>query len=204
MYFAALRKVDCTYKRFKQLDTTTQKHFFSQQKTLKQNPEWIAGRFLLAELLAVDVLPEITLSITKNGKPYFTNQRFPFFSISHSKNYICVVVSDQEVGCDIELKRDKQHYQTIAANYFVPEYPDRQRIQNLSIDTFWQIWVQKEAVLKYQGKTVWDMSNVALAHLPSMLKVCTHTINNLVLAVCGESDLPVIWKECDQRNFYMC
>lgn len=41
--------------------------------------------------------------ISKNGKPYFNNSNI-HFNYSHSKNYIACVISNYEVGIDIEEK----------------------------------------------------------------------------------------------------
>ena len=37
-----------------------------------------------------------------NGKPFFKDSKFPFFSISHSGDYIACVFFDNEIGLDMQ------------------------------------------------------------------------------------------------------
>ena len=78
--------------------------------------------------------------IDDNGKPYFKNSNI-HFNYSHSKNYIACVISNYEVGIDIEEK-SRIISDDISKKYLngVEDYNDR-LIQ----------WVKKEAYSKLKG-----------------------------------------------------
>lgn len=86
---------------------------------------------------------DIDLSlITKNnyGKPYY-NDKF-YYNISHSKNYIVIATSNQEIGIDIEEDRkyqDKLQDKILSNNEQIID-------NNILIN-----WVIKEAYSKYKG-----------------------------------------------------
>jgi 4'-phosphopantetheinyl transferase len=79
----------------------------------------------------------------EHGKPYVPNG--PYFSISHCKEGIAVVVHDEPVGIDIEHIRhaDPELIERVMNN------GERQRIH--SERDFTRLWTQKEAVVKWQG-----------------------------------------------------
>lgn len=194
MYLAALRDIDVMYKSFMQLDKVTQTHLFKQQNNMRSDASWIAGRYLLAQLLNTKELPEIVCTSSKNGKPEFVDDRFPFFNMSHSGNKICVVISDKKIGCDIEKIRDRKNYQRIAREVFQDELASPECLDSLTIEAFWTIWVKKEAMLKYQAKTVWDMPKISLRNRRTCVNLQYFQCNDVALAICGESDSSVEWK----------
>ena len=55
--------------------------------------------------------------VAKNGKPHFTRTRMSF-NISHSGNYVVIVVSDFNIGIDIQ--RMEKHNHLIAEKISVP------------------------------------------------------------------------------------
>ena len=78
--------------------------------------------------------------IDANGKPYFKNSNI-HFNYSHSKNYIACVISNYEVGIDIEEK-NRIISDDISNKYLngVEDYNDRLIL-----------WVKKEAYSKLKG-----------------------------------------------------
>ena len=71
----------------------------------KNNKDFIKNKLLSYSYLE-KYNKEINLSkiyTNKYGKPYYDDNFF--FNISHSKNYICIAISNSEVGIDIEEKR---------------------------------------------------------------------------------------------------
>ena len=66
-----------------------------------------AGRELLKKLYLEhtgEVLPQIATQ--ERGKPYFVTGKW-HFSISHTKNYVAVIVGKSVMGVDIEFKNDR-------------------------------------------------------------------------------------------------
>lgn len=84
------------------------------------------------------------------GKPFFKSQEI-HFNISHSGNIVvCAFTQKSEIGIDIEIKSK------IEFNDFQDQLTDAdwKRIENSSdmTHTFYEIWTQKEAIIKSQGK----------------------------------------------------
>ena len=81
------------------------------------------------------------------GAPYLDNG--PFFSISHSKNGIAVVISSKPVGIDIEGIR-KLNDGLVRKTMSIEE---QKQIYSSDIPevAFIQLWTRKEALVKMQG-----------------------------------------------------
>ena len=82
--------------------STEEKTFLSSITNAKRRIEWLASRILLQEFFGQDFQTEYL----PNGKPILIHPKY-FLSISHSKDFVAVIVSQQkEVGIDIEKIRD--------------------------------------------------------------------------------------------------
>lgn len=81
-------------------------------------------------------------NIVKNeyGKKYCDNV---FFSVSHSFDKHIIIISDSEIGIDIEKKRK---YNPILYNILSDE-----ELNNLNNNDFWKYWTLKESFIKYKG-----------------------------------------------------
>ena len=85
----------------------------------------------------------------EHGKPFLKDYPDVYFNLSHCKNGIAVVVSDQPVGVDIESYRQASDS---LLRYTMNE--EEQRIIQESDDpirTFTEYWTKKEAVFKLRG-----------------------------------------------------
>lgn len=127
----------------------------------------IAGRKLLLKLLnkvsGISELPEI--SKTPLGKPFFIDRLFPSFNISHSKSHVAVYLGNKDaVGCDIERIYSRPNWQDLAKAYFSKKEVEKLLELNTlhGMHLFWKYWTAREAWLKQQGKTVWDMASFSL------------------------------------------
>lgn len=85
-------------------------------------------------------------SENKFGKPYFLNAEKLHFSISHSGNYAMVVMSDKEIGCDIQQITEVKS--SIADRFFSAD--EISYIKSTS--DFFRIWTLKESFIKAVGK----------------------------------------------------
>lgn len=77
------------------------------------------------------------------GKPYLDGG--PFFSISHCKEGIAVVVAENEVGIDIESIRKAD------ADLIARTMNEQERLAIRNDRDFTRLWTQKEALVKAQG-----------------------------------------------------
>ncbi|WP_337065090.1 4'-phosphopantetheinyl transferase family protein [Rouxiella badensis] len=158
---------------------------------------FLAGRALLAELMFKvfnrATLPEMTL--LAGGKPVFTDAVQPFFNLSHSADRLLVAVSDRgPVGCDIEIDRQRRRLLSIARQYFSAKENDWLNAQCSLQTAFWQLWCQREALVKQTGEGVLMMNAVALnpdaktfLSQSTALRLC-HTANEGCLAALALPD----------------
>jgi len=135
-----------------------------------------SGRRLLLKMLnrffGISKLPEITT--TPLGKPFFRSNLLPSFNISHSKTHVAVYLGNKEaVGCDIERIAFRPGWQNLAKTYFSKKEAEQLLAQNPDYDLrlFWKYWTAREAWLKQQGKSVWDMTLFALDISSPQLKI---------------------------------
>ncbi|QLK62284.1 4'-phosphopantetheinyl transferase superfamily protein [Enterobacteriaceae bacterium Kacie_13] len=137
----------------------------SESMNPARRQQWRAGRALLAEALFVfagcEMLP--AMQISPQGKPSFVDPSLPYFSLSHSKNCLQLVLcAAGETGCDVEQMRPRLRYLDIARAAFSDTefqwllgHLDPQR-------AFWQLWCLREAWLKQRGGSVWQMDRIRL------------------------------------------
>lgn len=102
-------------------------------------------------------LPDTDVSITyaENGKPYFPDLQI-HFSVSHSGDYWACAFETEPIGFDIEdlnTKKNKLRLQDrIAKRYFTKQ--EYEYINQNRGDSFFEIWVRKEAYVKYKGSGI--------------------------------------------------
>lgn len=108
----------------------------------------ILSSLLLDKALKKHDLSERDMKYTFNayGKPYFINAKELHFSISHSGDYAMVVMSDKEIGCDIQQIKDINL--SIADRFFTAE--ERKYVK--CTENFFRIWTLKESFIKAIGK----------------------------------------------------
>ena len=102
----------------------------------------------LLEKLYGGPLPEIRR--TKLGKPYFVGSPL-HFSVSHTKNYVFVAVSERTIGIDAE-EADRDIKLSLAEKILSPtEYAQFQNAQDKRLALL-KFWVLKEAAGKCTGE----------------------------------------------------
>ena len=135
----------------------------------KEKYQELKGREL-TDMLIKDCLREYGVDSpvilrTAKGKPYLEEpfnfsaecplQEGPIhFSVSHSGNYFMCVISDKNVGIDIQVQR-KADTRKIAKRYFTAE--EIQLIEDGDEEAFFYIWARKEAYSKYTGKGLQEL-----------------------------------------------
>ncbi len=107
--------------------------------------EWMA-KTMLAEQSGIP-MEEIRILRTEKGKPYA--EGLPYFSITHSGEWVAVALSDRPIGIDMELLRpvDPRLAERIGAD---PEH-------------FFEEWTAKEAHYKIYGDP--NFKNICYADL---------------------------------------
>lgn len=100
-------------------------------------------------------LEECIIKYNENGKPYIKDINF-HYNISHSKNLVCLIISDNECGIDIQYYDNNRNFDKIVDKYFTNNH--KENYYKLDNDDrnkfFYQIWVQIEAHIKMLGSNM--------------------------------------------------
>lgn len=124
-----------------------------------EKDKWLS---LGAEYLLMKGLEELNIDYSKieidfkeNSKPIFKNcpQKL-HFNLSHSGEMAMCVISDYEVGCDIQKIEDKDNYLEIAERFFHPKEIQiiKKAKKEEQKELFYRIWTLKESFIKATGK----------------------------------------------------
>ncbi|MEG0328685.1 MAG: 4'-phosphopantetheinyl transferase superfamily protein [Erysipelothrix sp.] len=125
------------------MDLNTYDYVFSSQNlSVAENDQ-----FLINSLQNFD--PEFSKEkITRDafGKPYIIHNPF-YFSLSHSNDLLVIACSSSPIGIDCEFHKERK-FEAIRNRYYTDE---EQIFAKNSIENFYQVWCQKEALLKTIG-----------------------------------------------------
>jgi len=101
-----------------------------------------------------------------------------FFSLSHSHGTICLAISNEPVGIDIEQKKMRQNFSSLAKAFMNPEEIELLNASDESaMDTFYKIWCAKEA--SYKATTVCAQRTLFLKQINYVDLVAASTEKNL-------------------------
>ena len=95
----------------------------------------------------------VELKKTERGKPYIEGNPVSF-SISHTGDIWSCLISQENVGLDIQQKR-KANFNKLANRFFLQE--EIKFVRDNGSDGFFDIWVCKEACVKYFGTGIRDL-----------------------------------------------
>lgn len=112
----------------------------SKYGSMKKRIESLNGLYLLGESLRMYGINSYELSYTDKGKPYIDNSNF-YFNISHCNEFAVCAISDNEIGIDIEMIKDK-------IKKLQPKITDDSKADS---DNLTQLWTLKESFVKYLG-----------------------------------------------------
>jgi len=125
--------------------------------TEKRKKEWIASRLLLNE-----INPNYSISYNAFGAPELNNNSY--ISISHSKGLVAIIISQQQVGIDIEEISEK-------ALRVSSKFVSTNNLKALTAEKATLIWCCKEAVFKWHQKGEVDfIADIKLHPFESMEK----------------------------------
>ena len=123
-------------------------------------------------------ISEIKFAVNTHGKPYFTEDIH--FSISHSGEYVAIAFNDDEIGIDIEKKKqinrkllNKAASKTESINFNFENFDDE----------FLKMWTIKEAYFKYIGTGITDIKAVSVSDIEDNFNVDTKIADNFILSI---------------------
>ena len=122
----------------------------NQYKSWKQKAIRLIGWQLLLTELKKENCKELInyIGFAKKGKPFFEKGSL-YFNLSNTKNTVILVVSDSEIGVDLEFSRPCK--KTIYTRVFCEEeisYLENSKDESFE---FINLWTKKEAVVKLFG-----------------------------------------------------
>jgi len=121
---------------------------------------------------------DLDLSYKMGEKPYFIEPNAPKFSISHSEKLWICAISENEVGCDIQIHKPYPRYKAVAKRYFHSAEICKMNAAESPIYVFFDTWVKKEAVAKLTGRGLdSSLSGVPTADMPLFVKNVTLPID---------------------------
>ncbi len=146
------KKQDFAFPCFNDAEIKT----INQFKALKKQLEWMAGRYLIKQMIQTFFLKDlplerITLSYKDQGAPFVTDHPDIPISLSHSNEYTAVACSlnlKQTLGIDVEKiskKPDAAFLKTAFTKNEIMHMPDEAA-------QIFRHWTIKEAYLKYIKK----------------------------------------------------
>ncbi len=105
------------------------------------------GFLSVRKLLQESGLTDFDLHYTQDGKPYLKNGKF--ISISHSHEFSAIIISEQAVGIDLEIQKEK-------ALKIASRFMDISHLENLSqtdkIKKATIVWGIKETIFKIKNE----------------------------------------------------
>jgi len=119
------------------------KNTYGNFKSEQRKKEWLAIRYIINKILRGHKIWQIKYS--DDGRPFFDYLKV---SISHSADYVAVMLSNHEVGVDIQqisdktLKITRKFLSDTESNYF--------DVNNSTVTTL--LWSIKETVYKLNNK----------------------------------------------------
>jgi 4'-phosphopantetheinyl transferase len=107
--------------------------------------------------IAEEALKETVIERGDKGKPYFpafstageAGRPEIHFSVSHSGSFWGCLMGAEPVGFDLEVCRENVKYEKIARRFFSGE--EIEFILSAGRSAFFDVWVRKEAYVKYTG-----------------------------------------------------
>ena len=151
------------------------KHLFGQFACLK-------SYVMLRELLeSLGLSHPFRMERNEHGKPFLADYPEIHFNLSHCKNGIAVVVSDQPVGIDIERYHKfsdalLRHTMNEAEQKVIMESYDPER-------TFTEFWTKKEAVFKLHGTGILREQLHTLLDGPELVETVTEEAKRYVISI---------------------
>ena len=125
--------------------------------TEKRKKEWLASRLLLNK-----INPSHSISYNRFGAPELSNRSN--ISISHSKELVAIIISQQKVGIDIEEISEKALSVSLK---FISE----NNLKDLNSEKATLIWCCKEAIFKWHQRGEVDfISDIKIHPFKSMGK----------------------------------
>ena len=187
----------CDMKKFEHLfeecvSLLPEKRRQKAERIINKNEALLSATAGLMMKEVLNITEDSMLFYGEHGKPFLENG--PFFSVSHSRQFSLLAVSENEIGIDIEMHQSPS--ERLIERCFTEE---EQAFAKLCTENFLRIWTAKEAVLKLLG--------TGFSYSPKKFSVLPlddpHEINGRKISFfCGNiSEAPFTVAFCKNEDF---
>ena len=143
--------------------------YYSFSKTSKE---------LLEIALKEEKITSYKISESINGKPYIDNSNI-FYNISHKNKMVGLIISDSEVGLDIEYVDTENIKRKSTLKYFFTE-KERESITNN--EELLTLWTKKESYIKLNGGMLRDAIGLDINNINVIFD--TFKLDNYIITIC--------------------
>lgn len=143
--------------------------YYSFSKTSKE---------LLEIALKEEKITSYKISKSINGKPYIDNSNI-FYNISHKNKMVGLIISDSEVGLDIEYIDTENIKRGSTLKYFFTE-KERESITNN--EELLTLWTKKESYIKLNGGMLRDAIGLDINNTNVIYD--TFKLDNYIITIC--------------------
>lgn len=143
--------------------------YYSFSKTSKE---------LLEIALKEEGITSYKISKSINGKPYIDNSNI-FYNISHKNKMVGLIISDSEVGLDIEYLDTENIKRKSTLKYFFTE-KERESITNN--EELLTLWTKKESYIKLNGGMLRDAIGLDINNTNVIFD--TFKLDNYIITIC--------------------
>lgn len=143
--------------------------YYSFSKTSKE---------LLEIALKEEKITSYKISESINGKPYIDNSNI-FYNISHKNKMVGLIISNSEVGLDIEYIDTESIKRQSTLKYFFTE-KERESITNN--EELLTLWTKKESYIKLNGGMLRDAIGLDINNINVIYD--TFKLDNYIITIC--------------------
>lgn len=143
--------------------------YYSFSKTSKE---------LLEIALKEEGITSYKILKSKNGKPYLENSNI-FYNISHKNKMVGLIISNSEVGLDIEYIDTESIKRKTTLKYFFTE-KERESITNN--EELLTLWTKKESYIKLNGGMLRDAIGLDINNINVIYD--TFKLDNYIITIC--------------------
>ena len=143
--------------------------YYSFSKTSKE---------LLEIALKEEKITSYKSSESINGKPYIDNSNI-FYNISHKNKMVGLIISDSEVGLDIEYVDTENIKRKSTLKYF---FTQKKRESITNNEELLTLWTKKESYIKLNGGMLRDAIGLDINNINVIYD--TFKLDNYIITIC--------------------
>lgn len=143
--------------------------YYSFSKTSKE---------LLEIALKEEGITSCKISKSINGKPYIDNSNI-FYNISHKNKMVGLIISNSEVGLDIEYIDTENIKRESTLKYF---FTEKERESITTNEDLLTLWTKKESYIKLNGGMLRDAIGLDINNINVIYD--TFKLDNYIITIC--------------------